>query len=124
MIWGTGPELGLLTICGYLLILIGAAMAWRSRNNFLVWVQDEICIFRRSFSRFIPVGPFYFPRAESRVKEVPNYILNSSLRFVRNSVQWGAFLLLIGLLLFVLDFYIRALARTRISSRSGQMEVA
>ena len=106
MIWGTGPALGLLTFCGYFLFLIGGAIAWRNRNNFPVWVQDEISIFHSSFSRFVPAGSFYIPRTESRVKAVPNYVWNSSLRLARNSVHGGAVLLLIGLLLFLLDFYI------------------
>src|SRR5215471_53900 len=106
MIWGTGPGLGLLTLCGYFLFLIGGAIAWRNRNNFPVWVQDEISIFHSSFSRFIHAGSSYVPRTESRVKAVPNYVLNSFLRFVRNSIHGGAVLLLIGLLLFLLDLYV------------------
>ncbi len=106
MIWGIGPGLGLLTLCGYALFLLGAAIAWRNRNNFPVWVQDEISIFHSSFSRFIPAGSFYVPRTESRVRAVPNYVLNSSLRLARNSIQGGGVLLLIGLLLFLLDFYV------------------
>jgi len=106
MVWGIGPELGLLTLSGYFLFLIGAAMAWRNRNNFPVWVQDEISIFHSSFSRFIPAGSFYVPRTESRVRAVPNYVLNSSLRLARNSVRGGGVLLLVGALLFLLDFYI------------------
>jgi len=106
MIWGTGPALGLLTLCGYFLVLIGGAIAWRNRNNFPVWVQDEISIFHSSFSRFIPAGSFYVPRTESRVKAVPNYVLNSCVRLARNSVHAGGVLLLIGLLLFLLDFYV------------------
>lgn len=106
MIWGTGPGLGLLTFCGYLLFLIGSAMLWRNRNHFLVWIQDEISFFHRSFSRYIPVGSFYIPREESRVRAVPNYVLNSLSRLPRTSITGGAVLLLIGLLLFLLDFFI------------------
>src|SRR5215470_3037084 len=106
MFWGTGPELGILTLCGYFLFLIGSVFAWRNRNNFPVWFQDEISIFHSSFSRFVPVGSFYIPRTESCVKAVPNYVLNSFVRNARNSVHGGGVLLLIGLLLFLLDFYI------------------
>jgi hypothetical protein len=106
MIWGTGPALGLLTICGYLLFLFGAAILWRNRSNFLVWVQDEISFFRRSFSRFVPIGPFYIPRSESRFKAVPNYVFHSLSRLPRTSINGGAILLLVGLLLFLLDFYV------------------
>ena len=106
MFWGAGPALGLLTFCGYLLFLLGAAMVWRNRSNFLLWVQDEISFFHRSFSRFTPAGPFYIPRSDtSRFKEVPHYVLNSILRLPRNHIG-GAFLLTVGLLLFLLDFYI------------------
>lgn len=106
MIWGTGPALGLLSFCGYLLCLTGAGVLWRKRNSFLIWVQDEISIFQRSFSRFIPVGPFYIPRAESRFKAVPDYVRNCFSRLPRGNINGGGILLLVGLLLFLLDFYI------------------
>jgi hypothetical protein len=107
MIWGAGPALGLLTFCGYLLFLFGAAAVWRNRNSFLLWVQDEISFFQRSFSRYTPVGPFYIPRSESsRFKEVPNYVWNSISRLPGTHINKGAVLLLVGLLLFLLDFYI------------------
>lgn len=106
MIWGAGPALGLLTFCGYLLFLIGAIIVWRNRSTFLVWVQDEISFFRRSFSRYVPLGPFYIPRGQSRFKAVPNYVVSSFLRLPRTSINGGAVLLLVGVLLFLLDFYI------------------
>jgi len=107
MIWGVGPALGLLTFCGYLLFLFGAAAVWRNRTNFLVWVQDEISFFHRSFSRYTPMGPFYISRSESsRVKEVPNYVWNSIFRLPRTHITRGVVLLLVGLLLFLLDLYV------------------
>lgn len=106
MIWGAGPALGLLTFCGYLLFLIGAIIVWRSRSSFLVWVQDEISFFRRSFSRYVPLGPFYIPRRQSRFKAVPNYVARSFLRLPRTNINGGAVLLFLGLLLFLLDFYV------------------
>jgi hypothetical protein len=106
VIWGSGPALGLLTSCGYLLFVVGAARMWRNRNNFLAWVQNEVSFFHDSFSRYIPLGSFYIPREESRFKAVPRYVLSSLSRLPRSSINGGAFLLLIGLLLFLLDFYI------------------
>jgi hypothetical protein len=106
MIWGAGPALGLLTLFGYLLFLFGAAIVWRNRSNFLLWVQDEISFFHRSFARYIPAGSFYVPRPESRFRAVPNYVLHSLSRLPRTSIGGGAVLLLVGLLLFALDFYI------------------
>src|SRR5437660_11877603 len=106
MIWGIGPALGLLTFCGYLLCLFGAAIVWRNRNNFLVWVHDEISFFHRSFSRYTPAGPFYIPRSQSRFKEVPNHVLNSLSPFLPTSIHRGAVLRLIGLLLFLVDLYV------------------
>ena len=106
MFWGAGPTLGLLTFCGYLLLFFGAVVLWRNRNNFLLWIQDEISFFHRSFSRYTPAGPFYIPRAEPRFKSVPVYVLNSISRFSRTRIHGGAVLLLIGLLLFLLDFFI------------------
>ena len=107
MSWGAGPALGLLTFCGYLLSLFGVAVVWRNRNSFLVWVQDEISFFHRSFSRFTAEGPFYIPRSDStRFKEVPHYVVNSLARLARNRINGGALLLFVGLLLFLLDFYV------------------
>src|SRR2546427_8404225 len=70
MNWGAGPALGLLTVSGYLLFLAGAALVWRKRGEFSVWVQDEISVFRRNFSRYTPAGPFYAIREESRFKAI------------------------------------------------------
>ena len=107
MSWGAGPALGLLTFCGYVLFLFGATVVWRNRANLRLWVQDEISFFHRSFSRYTPVGPFYIARSESsRLKEVPSYFWNSISRLPRTQINRGAVLLLVGLLLFLLDFYI------------------
>ena len=106
MFWGAGPTLGLLTFCGYLLFLFGAVVVWRNRNNFLLWIQDEISFFRRRFSRFTLAGPFYILRSDSRFKAVPHYVLNSLSRLSRSRIHGGAALLLFGLLLFLLDFFI------------------
>jgi hypothetical protein len=106
MFWGAGPTLGLLTFCGYLLSLLGAVIVWRNRSNFLLWIQDEISFFHRSFSRYTPAGPFYIPRSYSRFKSVPDYVLNSISRLSRTRINGGAALLLVGLLLFLLDFFI------------------
>ena len=106
MFWGAGPTLGLLAFCGYLLFLFGAVVVWRSRDNFLLWIQDEISFFHRSFSRYTPAGSFYVPRSDSRFKSVPHYVLNSVSRLSRTRINGGVALLLAGLLLFLLDFFI------------------
>jgi hypothetical protein len=106
MNWGTGPELGLLTVSGYLLFMAGAALMWRSRGDFFVWFQDELSFFRRNFSRYTPAGPFYAIREESRFKAIPVSFLRSITRFPRSRINGATILLLIGLLLFVLDFFV------------------
>ncbi len=106
MNWGEGPTLGLLAAAGYLLFLAGAALVWRNRGEFSVWVQDEISVFRRNFSRYTPVGPFYSIREESRFKAIPASFFHSLSRLPRSSNNGGPVLLLIGLLLFVLDFFV------------------
>src|ERR1700730_488980 len=106
MYWGAGPTLGLLTFLGYLLLAMGAARVWRNRGDFSVWVQDEISIFRRTFSRYTPAGPFYSLREESRFKAIPPSFLGSLSRLPRSHVNGGAALLMIGLLLFLLDFFV------------------
>jgi hypothetical protein len=106
MYWGAGSALGLLTFLGYVLLAMGAARVWRNRDDFSVWVQDEISIFRRTFSRYTPVGPFYSLREESRFKAIPTSFIGSLSRLPRSRVNGGAALLMIGLLLFLLDFFV------------------
>jgi hypothetical protein len=107
MNWGAGPALGLLTVSGYLLFLAGAALVWHKRGELSVWVQDEISAFRRNFSRYTPAGPFYAIREESRFKAIPACFFHSLGRLPRSCINGGGpILLLIGLLLFVLDFFV------------------
>src|SRR6267143_532267 len=101
MNWGAGPALGLLTIFGYLLLLTGATLLWRNRGEFSVWIQDEISVFRRNFSRYTPVGPFYAIREESRFKAIPTSFVRSLSRLPRSRVNAGPILLFIGFLLFL-----------------------
>jgi hypothetical protein len=103
---GAGPALGLLTIAGYLIIMAGAAHMWRTRGDFFVWLHDEFSIFRRNFSRYTPVGPFYAIREDSRFKAIPTSFIRSVTFFPRSRFNRGPILLLIGLLLFALDFFI------------------
>src|SRR6267142_1084059 len=106
MNWGAGPALGLLTVSGYLLFLAGAALVWRKRGELSVWVQDEISVFRRNFSRYTPAGPFYAIREESRFKAIPVSFLRSITRFPRRRINGPAVLLFLGFLLFLLDFFV------------------
>src|SRR5882762_133090 len=70
MNWETGPALGPLTIFGYFLFLAGAALVWRNRGEFSVWVHDEISVFPRTFS----------PHHESG-STVGNFQYGSTIRF-------------------------------------------
>jgi hypothetical protein len=106
MHWGAGPALGLLTCLGYLSFAMGAALVWRNRSDFSVWVHDEISFFRRDFSRYTPIGPFYTLRAESRFKALPTSFIRSLSRLPRRRINGGAMLLMIGLLLCLLDFFV------------------
>src|SRR5438046_7265356 len=106
MNWGAGPALGLLTVSGYLLSLAGAALVWRKRGEFSVWVQDEISVFRRNFSRYTPAGPFYAIREESRFKAIPVSFVRSIARFPRSRINGPAILLSLGFLLFLFAFFV------------------
>ena len=103
--WGAGPGLGFLAVLGYLLLAMGAALVWRNRDDFSVWVQDEISVLRRSFSRYTPAGPFYALREESRIKAIPTSFIGSLSRLPRSHVNGGAALFTIGMILFLLDFF-------------------
>ena len=106
MYWGQGSSLGLLTFIGYLLFLFGAALVWRGRDEVFVWIQDEACIMRRSFSRYTVVGPFYGPRPDSRLKAVPATFVGSIRRIPRTPISGGMILAFLGPLLVLLDFFI------------------
>jgi len=107
MYWGSGPELGLLTIIGYIAFVAGLAIMWRGRHDVSLWIHEEVGDVRRSFlSRYIVVGPFYGVREESRLKTVPSYVARSMRRIPRSPVTAAVLLLFLGPLLFVLDFFI------------------
>jgi hypothetical protein len=107
MYWGAGPELGLLTIVGYAVFVAGLAILWRGREDVSVWIHEEVGDVRRSFlTRYTVVGPFYGPRDESRLKTVPSYVARSVRRIPRSPVTAAFFLLFLGSLLFVLDFFV------------------
>jgi hypothetical protein len=106
MYWGAGPALGLLTLLGYVAFAIGAALVWRNRDDFSVWVHDEVGAFRRSLSRYTVIGPFYGLRGESRLKAVPTQFISSLSRFPRRHINPAFILLFLGAILFVLDFFI------------------
>src|SRR5260370_7200869 len=99
MNWGTGPALGLLTVFGYLLLMAGGALMWRSRRDFFMWFHDELSFFRRNFSRYTPAGPFYAVPGESRFKAIPLSFLASTTRFPRHPVTCPPILLFFSLLL-------------------------
>ena len=106
MHWGEGSALGLLTFLGYFLFVFGAALVWRGREEVSVWLQDEACAVRRSFSRYTAVGPFYGPRQDSRLKAVPASFARSFGRIPRNAIIGGLILAFLGPLLILLDFFI------------------
>ena len=106
MYWGSGPALGLLTLVGYVVFAVGAALMWRNRTDFSIWVHDEFGAFRRSLSRYTVIGPFYGLRGESRLKAVPTQFISSLSRFPRRHINPAFILLFLGAILFVLDFFI------------------
>jgi hypothetical protein len=91
---------------GYVIFTIGAALVWRSRDDFFVWVHDEFGAFRRSLSRYTVIGPFYSIREESRLKAVPSQFISSLSRFPRRHINPAFILLFVGAVLFLLDFFI------------------
>jgi hypothetical protein len=104
--WGTGSNLGLLTLLGYLAFAVGLVSLWRCRHDVAAWIETESYLFRRRFSRYVVVGPFYGPRTESRIWLVPGGLIHSVTRLSQRRFTWAAILLCIGLTLFVLDFFV------------------
>jgi hypothetical protein len=110
MSWGEGSAIGLLTFLGYLVLVIGVALMWRSRGDVSFWIQEEVGTVRRSFSRYTVVGPFYRVRDESRIREVPNFFTGFCARALRRTshapATGGMILIFLGSLLVLLDFFI------------------
>lgn len=105
MYWGAGPELGLLTVLGYLFFLAGAASIWRSRKDVSVWLDSEAVVLRRNFSRYTTVGPFYSPREQSRLVTLPRVFAGSLSRMPRALAYRSVIFLLIAPVLVLLDFF-------------------
>ena len=106
MHWGEGSTLGLLTLLGYLVFVLGAALVWRGREEVSIWIHDEAGAVRRSFSRYTVVGPFYGPREESRLKAVPACFVGSLRRIPRSPITGGIILVFLGPMLVLLDFFL------------------
>jgi hypothetical protein len=106
MYWGSGPALGLLTCIGYAVFVVGAYSLWRHRAEFTFWMNNEISTLRRNFSRYVPAGPFYERRGESRLRVIPVSFFHSMTQLPRRRFSGGALLLFLGLFLFVLDFFV------------------
>jgi hypothetical protein len=102
--WGAG--LGFLTLLGYLVFVAGAALVWRGRDDIYIWVHDEVRAYRRHLSRYTPVGPFYSPRPESRLKVIPTEMVRTLSCIPRSRYIYAATLLILGPLLVLLDFFI------------------
>ena len=105
MYWGAGPALGLLTVLGYIFFVAGAASMWRVREVVFFWLHSEARVTRRNLSRHTPVGPFYSPREQSRLKILLNCLSDSLDRMPRSSMLRSAVLMAIAALLVSLDFF-------------------
>ena len=105
MYWGAGPDLGLLTVLGYLFFVAGAASMWRAREVVFFWLHSEANATRRSLSRYRPIGPFYSPREQSRLKILGNCLSASLDRMPRSTMLRSAVLMAIAVLLVSLDFF-------------------
>jgi hypothetical protein len=104
--WGAGPELGLLTLLGYLVVLLGALILWRDRGDVFVWVLDEVGAFRRNLSRHTAVGPFWGIRSEPWPKLMLATFFGPLTRLPRTRIQIAGFLVFLGSVLFLLDFFV------------------
>ena len=104
--WGYGPSLGPLAFLGYCILVLGAFTLWRNRSEFAFWMDNELSVFRRNLSRYVPSGSFYERRGQSRLRVIPASFFNSVVQLPRRRFSWGAFLFFLGLALCVLDFFI------------------
>jgi hypothetical protein len=106
MYWGAGPDLGLLTVVGYIFFVAGAASLWRAREVVFFWLHSEARVTRRNLSRHTPIGPFYSPREQSRLKILISCVSDALERMPRSSMLCSAVLMAIAALLVSLDFFL------------------
>src|ERR1700730_5809692 len=105
MYWGAGPDLGLLTILGYLFFVAGAAYLWRARESVFFWLYSEACVTRRNLSRFTTLGPFFSSFYHMRLKILLNCLFAALNRMPGSPVFRSAVLIAIAALLVSLDFF-------------------
>lgn len=105
MYWGAGPDLGLLTILGYLFFIAGVAYMWRAREALFFWLDSEASVTRRNLSRYAPAGPFYSPQEQWRLKILLNCLSTSFSRMPGPAVFRSVVLIAIAILLVSLDFF-------------------
>ncbi|HYA96458.1 MAG TPA: hypothetical protein VEH49_00060 [Methylomirabilota bacterium] len=106
MYWGSGPSLGLLTVLGYLLFVLGAAVLWRQRGFLNLWARDEYGALRRGLARHAVPGAGFSLREDARFKLVPGGFLPALEPARRVRIHRAALLLLTGPILFLLDFFV------------------
>lgn len=104
--WGSGSTIGFLACLGYLFCVAGGLYLWRNREEFSFWINNEVSVFRQNLSRYVPAGPFYERRATSRLVVIPTSFVRTVVHLPHRRFSWGAFLLVVGLVLFALDFFI------------------
>ena len=106
MYWGSGSALGFLSVIGYAFFAAGAILLWYNRTEVPVWMNDEMGAIRRSLIRHAVAGGFGGLREETRFKIAPTGFLRRLGRMSRRRINRAAILSTIGLLLFLLDFFI------------------
>jgi hypothetical protein len=106
MYWGSGSALGFLSVIGYAFFAAGAILLWYNRVEVPIWMNDEMGAIRRSLIRHAVAGGFGGLREETRFKIAPTGFLRRLGRMSRRRINRAAILSTIGLLLFLLDFFI------------------
>jgi hypothetical protein len=106
MIWGAGSALGFLALTGYAVFVSGAVLLWLNRLDVPIWVNDEFGAVRRQVIRHAVAFRFHGLREEAACNVKPTGFIRRLARHSRRRINRGTILLTIGLLLFVLDFFV------------------
>ena len=106
MVAGARASLGLLTVAGYATFVAGAGQLWKNRSDLNLWVQDEVGFLRRGVARYATPGGMGGLREEGRFKLLPSTFLPALGQMQRVQLAHAVSLLLVGLILFLLDFFI------------------
>ncbi len=103
---GCRTSTGIFDATGIFLLCCGSDPGLAGAHQYICMGDDEVGAYRRTLSRYTPVGPFYSPREESRLKVVPYQMVRTLSCIPESRYSWAACLMVLGPVLVLLDFFV------------------